>query len=330
MLNQTTPPPGGDSNAEIAQPDQRVVTSSPALLKLWWEKHKTGLVRNDPELLVLRRAGETEEGYTWGTVFYSKAREDYKTKVSSLPSERAAAFDQELMAQLQIGRAGNLLIFANPNSIVPGHLVLYPAEQREELTLEDVRDMCRLAAEQTAWTFIHNMPRAAASIVDWVHYQAYPWEFPLQHEAVETIYDSEELNLSRLPETYPAYALMITSENEDILASWLFEMLSALAAGSAASGGKRIPCNIVWRGRRAWLVPRSLGQTILAATYVGGLEMGGLFCLPNADQLRQYLPDALSAEVRHASIAGEPKTCEWCEQTALEIARRLASSDRAS
>lgn len=328
MVNQTKSPASADSRAVVVRPDQAALP--PALLELWREKHKAGLVRNDPELLALRRADESREHFGWGTVFYSKAREDYKTKVSSLPSERATTFDLELMAQLQIGRAGNLLIAANPNSIVAGHLVIYPAAQRQDLTLEDLRDMSRLAAEQTEWTFIHNMEFAAASIVDWAHFQAYPWEFPLQHETGEMIYDSRNLKLVRLPESYPAYVLMIASEDEEVLTRWLFEMLGALAAGSEASREQRVPCNIIWRGRRAWLIPRSLGQTTLAATYVGALEMGGLFCLPNANNLRQYLPHALSAEVRQASIAGEPEMRQWYEETAGEIARRLAPSDRTS
>jgi hypothetical protein len=311
----------------------------------WWERHSAGLVRNDPNLLVLRPAAGAVEQFTWGTVFYSKAREDYKTQVSNLPPERAATFDVELMARLQIGRAGDLLIAANPNSIVPGHLVVYPEEKREDLTFEDLRDMSRLAQEQQAWTFIHNMDRAAASIVDWAHFQAYPWEFPMEHEMGEAIYETSSFKpgssrmspgghrvwsgrLSRLSETYPAYVLKVECESAEDLALWLSEMLGALASRKAIGIGRRIPCNIVWRGARAWLIPRSSSQSLLAATYVGALEMGGLFCLPNADHLRQYLPDALREEVRQAGVAGEPQMREWCEQTAREIAGKLSSGDR--
>lgn len=317
-------------------------TESSDLMSLWREKHSAGLVRNDPDLLVLRPAAEAPEHYTWGTVFYSKAREDYKTQVSNLPPERAASFDVELMARLQIGRAGDLLIAANPNSIVPGHLVIYPEEKREDLTFEDLLDMCRLSREQAGWTFIHNMDRAAASIVDWAHFQAYPWQFPMEREMGEVVHETANLEpeptgsclawrgkLSRLSETYPAYVLKLECESAEDLALWLSEMLGALAS-SRQNGMGRIPCNIVWRGTRAWLIPRSLSQSLLAATYVGALEMGGLFCLPNADNLRQYLPDALRAEVRQASIADEPAMREWCEQTGCEIARQLASTDRTS
>ena len=297
---------------------------SPALMNRWWEKYNAGLVRNDPDLLVLRPAQHAGVHFTWGTVFYSKAREDYKTQISNLPSERAATFDLDLMSQLQIGRLGDLLIAANPNSIVPGHLVVYPAEKREDLSFEDVRDMCHLAAEQTQWTFIHNMENAAASIVDWAHYQAYPWDFPMAQEDAEAVFESSSLTVSRLPDSYPSYTLMAATENEEVLASWLFEMLRAFNTGAPAGAGKRIPCNIVWRGRKAWLIPRSLSQTTLAATYIGALELGGLFCLPSADNLRQYLPEALRAEVRQAGISDEPELRGWVEQTARVIAVGLS------
>lgn len=297
---------------------------SPALMNLWWEKYSTGLVRNDPDLLVLRPAGHAGEHFTWGTVFYSKAREDYKARLIELPSERAATFDLELMRQLELARAGGLIIVANPNSIVAGHLVVYPQEKHEELSLADLKDMCHLAAEQTRWTFIHNMENAAASILDWAHYQAYPWDFPMTQEGAETIFESSHLTLSRLADSYPSYTLTASGENEGLLASWLFEMLRAFNAGASAGGGKRIPRNIVWRGRRAWLIPRSLSQTALAATYIGALELGGLFCLPSADSLRQYLPEALRAEVRQAGISDEPELRDWVEQTAREAAVGLS------
>ena len=297
---------------------------SRALMNLWWEKYNAGLVRNDPDLLVLRPAGHAGEHFTWGTVFYSKAREDYKARLIELPSERAATFDLELMAQLELARAGGLIIAANPNSIVAGHLVVYPQEKREDLSLADVQDMCHLAAEQTQWTFIHNMENAAASIVDWAHYQAYPWDFPMAQGDTEAVFDSSYLTVSRLPDSYPSYTLMAATENEEVLASWLFEMLRAFNTGAPAGAGKRIPRNIVWRGRRAWLIPRSLSQTTLAATYIGALELGGLFCLPSADSLRQYLPEALRAEVRQAGISDEPELRGWVEQTARVIAVGLS------
>jgi hypothetical protein len=308
--------PGGDSDDDAA-----VATN---LLDLWWEKFRAGLVRHDPDLLVLHR---TEDGcgtYGWGTVFYSKAREDYKTRVGSLPEKSAATFDLELMSRLLFARAGGLNVAANPNSIVPGHLVVWPEEKRAELTLADLSDVSRLARAEGALTFIHNMERAAASIIDWAHFQAYPWEFPLARVAAgETIHESAGFRVSRLPETYPAYALVAEAESAERLAAWLFGMLRAFASGA---GRGSVPCNIVWRGARAWLIPRSPSQTTLAATYVGALEMGGLFCLPNADSLRKYLPDALRAEVRGASIAGEPDARAWCERVARETVVELSAT----
>ncbi|MDQ1558585.1 MAG: hypothetical protein QOD32_1645 [Pyrinomonadaceae bacterium] len=319
--------------AAAAESSEAVAAAeSSDLMAQWWEKQRvTNLVRHDPRLLVLHGVEEGCGEYGWGTVFYSKAREDYKTRVGSLPEKRAATFDLDLMSQLLFARAGGLNVAANPNSIVPGHLVVWPEEKRAELTRADLADVSRLARTETEWTFIHNMERAAASIVDWAHFQAYPWEFPLSRvEACETIHDAAGLRVSRLAETYPAYVMLVEAGSAERLAAWLFEMLRAFAAGDNEEETgrlKSVPCNIVWRGARAWLIPRSLAQTTLAATYVGALEMGGLFCLPNADSLRQYLPDALRAEVRGASIVDEPETRAWCERVARETAGALASTD---
>ncbi|HEV2801772.1 MAG TPA: hypothetical protein VGW12_14955 [Pyrinomonadaceae bacterium] len=307
------------------------------LLALWWEKQRTtGLVRHDPRLLVLHGVEEVCGAYGWGTVFYSKAREDYKTRVGSLPEKRAATFDLELMSRLLFARSGGLNVAANPNSLAPGHLVVWPEEKRAELTLADLSDVSRLARAQRELTFIHNMERAAASIVDWAHFQAYPWEFPLSRaETCETICESAHLRVARLAETYPAYALLVEAASAERLAAWLFGMLRRVAATVEGGAGDEetrggIPCNIVWRGERAWFIPRSPAQTELAATYVGALEMGGLFCLPNADSLRQYLPAALSAEVRGASIADEPRIRAWCEQAARDAAAEFPASEKAS
>jgi hypothetical protein len=311
--------------SESLQPTSSPVVTGPSdLLDLWWQKQGTGLVRYDPNLMVFQCVEDSSGTFGWGTLFYSKAREEYKNRVGSLPERRAATFDLELMRQLELARAGGLIIAANPNSIVAGHLVVYPQEKREELSFTDLKDMCHLAAQQTQWTFIHNMENAAASIVDWAHYQAYPWDFPMAQEGAETIFESSRLTLSRLSDSYPSYTLSASGENEEVLASWLFEMLRTLKAGGPDGAGKRIPCNlpcnIVWRGRKAWLIPRSLSQTTLAATYIGALELGGLFCLPSADNLRQYLPESLRAEVRQAGISDEPELRGWVEQTAREIA----------
>jgi hypothetical protein len=311
------------SRVDETTPEAGAARSSD-LMASWWEKQRaTGLVRHDPRLLVLHGVEEACGAYGWGTVFYSKAREDYKTRVGSLPEKRAATFDLELMSQLLFARAGGLNVAANPNSIVPGHLVVWPEEKRAALTLADLSDVSHLARAEGAWTFIHNMERAAASIVDWAHFQAYPWEFPLARaEACETVHEAAGFRVSRLTEAYPAYALAVEAESAERLSVWLFGMLGAFAAGGEA--GRGIPCNIVWRGARAWLIPRSPAQSTLAATYVGALEMGGLFCLPNADSLRQYLPDALRAEVRGASIADDAEMRAWCERVARDAARGLS------
>ena len=300
------------------------VTGSLDLLDLWWQKQATGLVRYDPNLMVFHGLEDVGGNFGWGTLFYSKAREEYKNRVGSLPEKRAATFDLELMAQLELARAGDLIVAANPNSIVAGHLVVYPQEKREDLSLGDLKDMCQLAAEQTRWTFIHNMENAAASIVDWAHYQAYPWDFPMAQETAETIFESSSLMVSRLPDSYPSFTLMASSDNEEALARWLHGMLRVLKAGAPTGEGKRIPCNIVWRGRKAWLIPRSLSQSTLAATYIGALELGGLFCLPSADSLRQYLPEALRTEVRQAGISDQPDLRGWVEQAARETAVGLS------
>ncbi len=301
-----------------------IVTGSPDLLDLWWQKQATGLVRYDPNLMVFHGVKDSSGSFGWGTLFYSKAREEYKNRVGSLPEKRAATFDLELMAQLELSRAGGLIIAANPNSIVAGHLVVYPHEKREDLSLADLQDICQLAAEQPQWTFIHNMENAAASIVDWAHYQAYPWDFPMAQEDTEPVFESSSLTLSRFSDSYPSYTLAVAGENHEVLAKWLFAMLRAFNAGAPAGAGKRIPCNIVWRGRKAWLIPRSLSQTTLAATYIGALELGGLFCLPSADNLRQYLPEALRSEVSQAGISDEPELRGWVEQTAREAAVSLS------
>jgi Domain of unknown function (DUF4922) len=302
-----------------------MMIESSDLLELWWQKHATGFVRYDPSLLVLHEADEVCGEYGWGTLFYSKAREEYKARVGSLPEKAGATFDLELMKKLELLKAGDLIIAANPNSIVPGHLVIYPAEKRERLTLENVEEMGALARQQSQFTFIHNMEQAAASIIDWAHFQAYPWDFPISKEAGETIIESSGFTLACLTAGYPAYVLTVSGDAKPV-AQWLFQMLERLLNTGIADDGVMTPCNIIWRGDRAWFVPRSPQQTTLAATYIGALELGGLFCLPSADSMRQYLPEKLRTEVRQAGIADQRELRERCEQTAREIASELKSS----
>ena len=296
------------------------------LLELWWDTQRKNLVRYDPNILILHHleGGKCDSNFAWGTVFYSKAREEYKSRASVYPEIRATTFDLTLMNQLVLAATGQLVIAANPNSLIPGHLIVYPQEKRADLNFEDISDMCSLAAKYTDLTFIHNMEHAAASVLDWGHFQAYPWSFPLVRETGVTIYETNDFNLTRLPEDYPSFVLMVETEKNELMAAWLFGMLRSLAAGCEASRGKRIPCNIIWYGTRSWLIPRSLSQTTFAATYIGALEMGGLFCLPSADNLRQYLPETLKLEVHKASLANDPSLLQWCERTALSLGRRIS------
>jgi hypothetical protein len=78
---------------------------------------------------------------------------------------------------------------------------------------------------------------------------------------------------------------------------------------------KRIPCNDL-AGRGAAALEHAVEH---AASYIGALEMGGLFCLPTADSLTSYLPSALREEVRRASLYYEPELRRWFEDTASEI-----------
>jgi hypothetical protein len=293
------------------------------LMQLWWQKHATGFVRYDPSLLVLHEADDVCGQYGWGTLFYSKAREDYKARVGSLPEKARTTFNLELMEKLELRMARELVIAANPNSIVPGHLVIYPREKRERLTLENIDAMCGLAHEQPEFTFIHNMERAAASILDWAHFQAYPWDFPISRESTETIVETRQLKLSRLSAEYPAYTLEVSGDMRAV-AQWLFQMLERMLNGELPNHGEKVPCNIIWRGDRAWFIPRSPKQTKLAATYIGALELGGLFCLPSADTMRQYLPEKLRAEVRGAGVAEQPALRESCDVVAREIANTVS------
>jgi hypothetical protein len=80
---------------------------------------------------------------------------------------------------------------------------------------------------------------------------------------------------------------------------------------------------LIVQDRRIWVLPRSRFQSRHAATHLGALEMGGLFCLPNADSLRGYLPGALREEVRSATLADEPETKARFEAVACDLACSL-------
>jgi hypothetical protein len=101
----------------------------------------------------------TEDGFCWGTVFYSAAREDYKRRVGDASKRSGATFDLDLMRRVSMGRQGGLVIAANPNSLFEGHLVIYPEQKREDLSFDDLDDMSALAPSHPGFTFIHNIVR---------------------------------------------------------------------------------------------------------------------------------------------------------------------------
>jgi hypothetical protein len=303
-----------------AQPEDDSAQPVP-FLEQWNELWRRQLVSFDPDILVLQRISRTDDGFGWGTVFYSAAREDYKRRVGEVRKGQQASFDLDLMRRVSIGRHGGLVIAANPNSMFEGHLVIYPEQKREDLSSEDLRDMCTLAPRHPLFSFIHNMERAAASIVDWAHFQAYPVEFPLSREPGQEALTSGAVVLSRVRPDYPAFVI-VAEAFPRLLARFLFDLLVSLRSGEAP-GRQRVPCNIIWQGRRAWVVPRSAAQSEHAAQFIGALEMGGLFCLPTADSLPTYLPGALREEVRRASLHDEPELRRWFEDKATAIASAL-------
>ena len=284
------------------------------LLSLWQEKQATGKVRFDTDLLVVKKASG-ESDYNWGAVFYSQAREDYKIKIKQ--TERSTTFDLELMSNLKIAEFGSLIIAANPNSLFEGHLVIYPEQKSPQLKFQDIYDLTRLAEAHPEQTFIHNMERSAASITDWAHYQSYPLIFPVEYEKTVEIAKFADAKISRIGNEFPAYAIVAENLEMESSANWLIKILEFLSENNNPHGQK-IPCNFIWREKRVWIIPRALNQSNLAASYFGGLEMGGIFCLPNADSFRQYLPDVLRKEITQATLACELETQKWFESNALE------------
>ena len=244
------------------------------LLSLWKEKQTTGKIRFDAGLLVIKTASGGGD-YDWGTVFYSQAREDYKTKIKQ--TERKTTFDLELMSNLQIAEFGSLIVAANPNSLFQGHLVIYPNKKSPELTFQNISDITRLAQTQSGQTFIHNMERSAASILDWAHYQSYPLIFPIDKEETVLLGEVGQIKVARINEKFPTYSLVAESSDAEKLSGWLMKILELLA-GSNNPHGQKIPCNFIWQKNRVWVIPRALKQSNLAASYFGGLEMGGIFC----------------------------------------------------
>lgn len=283
------------------------------LLSLWKEKQLTGKIRFDTDLLVITAAsiGQT---YDWGTVFYSQAREEYKTKIKQ--TERKTTFDLDLMREMQIAEFGGLIVAANPNSLFQGHLVIYPKRKSSRLLFQDIFNLMQFAKIYTGQTFIHNMEGSAASILDWAHYQAYPIVFPIEKEKSITLGQFAGVKVARIANSFPAYSLVAQSSDTEVLATWLLKILEVLD-GKDNPHGRKIPCNFILRNNRLWVIPRALYQSETSATYFGGLEMGGVFCLPNADDFRQYLPNILQKEIFASTLACENETQKWFEDNAL-------------
>lgn len=284
------------------------------LVDLWKEKYASGLVRFDPDHMVIRPASRNGEFLAWGTLLYSGAREVYKSSVKD--NSKNVSFDLELMSKMRLGEFGSLVIAANPNSLFEGHLVLYPSEKCEYLHLRNIVDITRLALTHPKQTFIHNMELSAASILDWAHFQAYPITFPIENEPAEILGEHCSIRISRVNRAFPAYALLAESDAPEAISGWLCKV-AELLAGTDTPHGKRIPVNYIWRKNRVWVIPRSRNQSHNASSYFGGLEMGGLFCLPNADEFRRYLPDSLRQEIIEASLACEPETQKWFEDKSV-------------
>lgn len=283
------------------------------LLDLWQKKHDLGCVRFDADLLVIKpTVGKGDPA--WGTVFYSSAREEYKTKIKAV--ERSPSFDLKLMENLELTEFNELIIAANPNSLFRGHLVIYPKLQSSRLNLQDLLSISDLARQQPSFTFIHNMKNSAASIIDWAHFQAYYLQFPIQNEALDLLQKRGSRSIMRTHSDFPVYALVADGFSSQIMAEWLLDILELLL-DRGGPHGQPVPCNILWQNDCVWVIPRSVNQTQLASKYFGGLEMGGLFCLPNADEFRSYLPDAIKKEIFNSTLSSEPETRIWFENFAI-------------
>lgn len=286
------------------------------LIEHWRKRLATGMVRFDDQLLEIRRAGTSGSAFPWGTLLYSEAREQYKTKVSQ--DDGNPSFDIELMKELEIQTSGDLVVAANPNSLFEGHLVIYPKVKSPRLTFCDILEITKFAFEHQRHTVIHNMKDSAASITDWAHFQSYPISFPIESEQMEFIGSRGSLQVARISPEFPAFALVAEYDDVEIVSRWLFQLLDLLFEG-AEPIGRPIPVNFIWKANRIWIVPRSADQTKLAAQYFGGLEIGGIFCLPNADELRNYLPRALKQTIIDATFRSEPLTQLWFEENALRL-----------
>lgn len=287
------------------------------IVELWREKLAAGLIRFDPDPDVI---GSSDEG-AWGMVYYSPAREQYKAEVRDKAS---ASFDMELMERMHLADHGGLKIAANPNSLFPGHLVIYPRTQASELSRQDLIDISELAATTPDFSFIHNAEHSAASILDWVHFQAYAKRFPLADAAVHPLEQNGEISVSTVAADFPAYAVRIEGTDLSKLVDLLYRIAGLLATDDNPHHS-RIPLNFIWAGNRVWVVPRALGQSGRAASYFGGLEMGGIFCVPHASEMQSYLPETLRAQVEEATFraGAEANARTWFEEKVKELLLQL-------
>lgn len=279
------------------------------LIDLWKEKLRLGEIRFDADPLVI--GPSSGSGSDWGTVYYSEVRESYKSQVSIEPK---TSFDLELMAKLHLAEHRGLVIAANPNSLFEGHLVIYPKQKSPELSKQDLFDITSLAFEQPEITFIHNAERSAASIIDWAHFQGYALEFPIESAAASPFCEIAGLAIETVSDDFPAYAITFAAPRPESIADLLFAICH-LARFSRIRNGERIPINIIWKYDRVWVLPRAENQSERAARYFGGLEMGGIFCLPNKDEFGSYLPAVLRGQVSDATFrcSAEKDTREWFE-----------------
>lgn len=283
------------------------------IVELWKEKLAAGLIRFDPDPVVIG----SSEGGVWGNVYYSPVRERYKAEVRNKAS---ASFDMELMGRMHLADHGGLRIAANPNSLFPGHLVIYPRSKASELSREDLVDITELAVKTPDFAFIHNAERSAASILDWVHFQAYAKRFPLADAAVHPLAESGGISVSTVASQFPAYAIRIEGTDVTTLAD-LLHRISHLLATDQNPHGSRIPLNFIWMGDQVWVIPRARGQSDRAASYFGGLEMGGIFCVPHASEMQSYLPETLRAQVEEATFrtGAEADARTWFEVKVKEL-----------
>lgn len=285
------------------------------ILELWREKNLAGSIRFDPDTRIV---SESEAG-DWGVVYYSPIRESYKSEIKERPT---TSFDLALMDRMHLFDYRGLRVAANPNSLFEGHLVIYPRTKSAELEGDHFADITALAAEHADFTFIHNGDRSAASILDWAHFQAYATRFPLADEPINVLIKERGISLAEVSSDYPAYALRLEVESPETRSGMLRGIYETLSSQDNPRG-ERIPVNFIWMGGIVWIIPRAKDQSERAARYFGGLEMGGIFCLPHRSDSEEYASELLRDEVRRATLRtdDESATREWFLQKIKQVIR---------